>query len=201
MLWRVTGTNDDAPGVRSYFDEFAICHAPIAVGQRMDVLAKLAEPGLVVFNGGIAPARAFEKGHTVIRRFTAGIGCEDAAVEVLQPSHPQAAIELAGKPTGHADVIRMHVGGNDAGQRALIGTAGKYRTPGSQRIVSAHSCVHHGPAALVFQAPDIDVIELHRQRHAHPNHAGCDLQRLAGFRRRIKRIHQRGFDQPFPRRR
>ena len=68
--------------------------------------------------------------------------------------------------------------------------------PGGQRLVGAHPRVHHRPAVVFLDAPDVDVVQHHRQRHAHPHHAGRHLERRARLGRLLEGVDQRGFGQP-----
>ena len=193
----MAGAHNHPPAVGANADLLTIHHAPVTVGQGVDVFAKVAKTGLVVFNGCIAPAGLAVEHDGVGGRLAARIRREHAAVQVLHTGHPQAAFELAREPAGHADVVRVHVGGKHPGQGALVIAAGKQRAPGGQRLIGAHPGVDHGPAVFVRQAPDVDVVERHGQRHAHPDYTGRDLQHLARIGRGLKRINQRGLVQPF----
>src|SRR5665647_1293431 len=55
VLGRMARADDNAPSVGANPDFFAILDAAIALRQGMDVFAKVAETGLVVFNGPTAP--------------------------------------------------------------------------------------------------------------------------------------------------
>jgi hypothetical protein len=177
-------------------DQFPIDDAAVALRQGVDAFAEIAESGPVILQRRLAPACPAIERDTVVGCLTTGICGQHAAVQVLQPRHPQPAVELAREPPGHADVVRMHVGAKDPGQRPLLGGGGKEFAPGSQGLISAHPGVHHGPALVVLKAPDVDVVERDRQGHAHPDHARCDLLHLAGLGRRLERVDERRLLQP-----
>ena len=114
MLRGVPSANDDAPGAVSDRDVFPILYAAIALWQGVDVLAKIPKTGLVVFYGPLTPTRFLVKRDSFLGRFAAGITGQHAAVQILQLRHPQAAMEFAGQPPRHPDVVGMHVRANDA---------------------------------------------------------------------------------------
>src|SRR5690606_19293651 len=54
-----------------------------------------------------------------------------------------------------------------------------------------HAGVDHGPAGLVVDRPQVDVVQREGQRHAYPVHAGRHLDRAATRRRLREGIRQR----------
>ena len=190
MLGRMAGAHNDAPGIRTDLEFFAIGHPAVAVGQGMDVFAKFAKTALVVFDGCIAPAGLAEKRDALVGRLAAGVGCQHAAVQVFKPRHPQAAFEFAREPARHAHVVGVHVGDKDAAQGALVMSVCKQLAPGRQCGVGADAGVHHRPATFFLNAPDVDVVEDERQRHSHPDHARRDLNRPAHAGRCLKRVDE-----------
>ncbi len=196
MFRRMAGADDDPPVVLADADHLAVADAPVAVGQRMDALAEVAEARAVVLDGRITPAGAVVEDHAVVRRLAAGVGGEHAAVQVFQPRHPQPALELLGQPAGHADMVGVHVGGEDAAQTLAVRGLAEQLAPRGQSLVGAHAGVHHRPTVILLDAPDVDVVQHHRQRHAHPYHARRHLERLARRGRVLEGVHQRGFGQP-----
>jgi hypothetical protein len=95
-------------------DVLAVLHASIAVGERVDHLAEAAESRAVAFNVVVAPSRLAIEAHAVFRRLAAPCRHQHAALQVFESRHPQAAVEAAGDPAGHADVVRVHVRDQDA---------------------------------------------------------------------------------------
>jgi hypothetical protein len=65
---------------------------------------------------------------------------------------------------------------------------GEDALPGLPRLVGGDAAIDHGPAALpalrgidlIFQQPQVDVVQRKGQPHAQPAHAGRDLHGAAG---------------------
>jgi len=51
---------------------------------------------------------------------------------------------------------------------------GEHVLPVRARFLAAQAGVHDPPAGIVLQDVQVDVVQFHRQRHAHPQHAGLD---------------------------
>ena len=190
MLRAVAAAHDHLPVVRADAQHVAVLHAPEAVGHRVDQLAEVAEPGLVALPCRLAPAGPAVEGEGIGGRFAAGVADQRAAVQVLEARHPELAIELARQPARHADMVGVHVRDDHALDRATVGRAVEQRTPGRDALFVAHARVDHGPTRAVLDRIQVDVVQLERQRHADPQHAGCHFERLAGGRRRIERVDQ-----------
>ena len=73
-----------------------------------------------------------------------------------------------------AHVVRMVVGHEDAAQRPAAEHVLLELQPGVAADVVGHAGVHQQPAVAVVEQPDVDVVELHRQRDAQPQHAVGD---------------------------
>ena len=97
------------------------------------------------------------------------------------------------QPGGVAHVIRMVVSGNDPQQRAAGESPGEVTFPQRARGIVPVAAIDGRPAFdaidLVGQQPQIDVIECKRERHAQPQHAGCDLDHPA--RRGYDRVRKK----------
>jgi len=117
MLGRVAAASDDAPGLVVDLRLHAVADAVVGVGQAVDHVAEVAEARAIRLDGVIAPAGLAEECQRIGRRFTPAVGGHDAADHVFEPRHPQPCAELAGEPTSHADVVGVHVGDEDAGER------------------------------------------------------------------------------------
>ncbi len=120
----------------------------------------------------------------------AGIGGEIAAHQIIGARHPQLAAETAHQPTGHADMIGMQMGDDHPLDGLARHGPGEELLPGLGRGLVAHAGIDHGPAVAILQQPQIDVVELERQAHAHPMHARRNLDGLAGFGPRLEGIVQ-----------
>jgi hypothetical protein len=57
---------------------------------------------------------------------------------------------------------------------------GEHGLPVRLDVVEVEAGVDDGPAVLLLQQPQVDVVQLEGQRHAQPAHAGREFQRLAG---------------------
>ncbi|MCY1269743.1 hypothetical protein D9M68_195560 [compost metagenome] len=182
MFGRVAGADDDLPVVRANTDGVAIGQAVEALGQGVDVLAEAAEAGAVHLDRFVVPACAAIELDRVIGRRAPRIRRQHAAHQVFQPRHPQLAVELAGQPPGHADVVGVHMGHEQArqatGERAACGEQGAPGLGGFRRLQAG---VDGGPAIAVADGPQVDVVQAQRHRHAQPQDTGRYLAGVAGF--------------------
>src|ERR1019366_7476008 len=87
------------------------------------------------------------------------------------------------QPSGHTNMIRMHVSHQHPLDGFALKPAGEQAGPDIDCLRVPHAGVDNGPAVSVLERPNIDVIEPHRQWHANPYDAGRYLQRLTGHRR------------------
>src|SRR5690606_4443968 len=101
VLRRVAAADDHGPVVLADADRLAVLDPAVAVGQAVDALAKAAEARAVVLERVLVPARAPIELDAVLGCLAPGVGHEHAAREVLEPRHPQPAVELAREPAGH----------------------------------------------------------------------------------------------------
>jgi hypothetical protein len=174
--------HDHPPSVLADGDGFTITQAPEAVGQRMHVLAKATKARAVHVQRFFAPSYLPVEADGVVRGLAAGVGHQGAAGQVFKPSHPQPALELACEPAGHAHVIGVHVGAEDAGDARALRRGGQRAlgrnqlAPSGQRLGCLGAGINHRPAGpkLVFvgQRPQVDVVQGKRQVHAYPQHPG-----------------------------
>ncbi|CAM3411640.1 hypothetical protein CUTA107171_26345 [Cupriavidus taiwanensis] len=182
MFGGVAGADDDLPVVGADADGIAVGQPAEALGQGMHVLAEAAEAGAVHLDRLVIPAGLAIERDGVVRRGAAGVGGEHAAHQVFEPGHPELAVELAGEPSGHADVVRMHMRHEQAGQAAFQRAAtGKQRAPGLRGFRGLQAGIDRGPAAAVADGPQVDMVEPQRHRHAQPQYAGCDFPRTTRF--------------------
>lgn len=70
-----------------------------------------------------------------------------------------------------------------AGQRAC-----QQRLPYRAAPAAGESRIHHRPAIAIVQRVDIDMVQSHRQRQSHPEHACRHLDRLALGGRHLERM-------------
>ena len=94
-----------------------------------------------------------------------------------------------GEPTGKADVVGMKVGDEDAGD-GPVAQMGEDLFPQVLGFGRMDAGVDDGPAFSVLDQPDVDVVELERQRHSDPMDAGRHFDGLAGFGFLRKRVFQ-----------
>ena len=130
-------------------------HAPVAVGQGVDALAEVAEAGAVVLDrrrrssrrGGRSRSRRRGASRPVSATSTRQVRYSS---RVIHSRH----VELARQPAGHADVVGVHVGDEDARQRALRRRASANSSrQAASGLVGAHAGVDDGPAVAVVDAP------------------------------------------------
>lgn len=156
MLGRMATADDDPPVVRADVHGLAVADAPKAVGQRMQILAKAAEAGAVDIERLFAPAGLAVKADGLVGRLPAGVACQGAAGQVFEPCHPQPAAELAREPAGHADMVRVHVGAQDARDARALRSGGQRAVgsdqlaPGSERLGRLGAGIDDGPAVTVL---------------------------------------------------
>ena len=94
VLGRVAVADDDAPVVLADAQRLAVADAAVAVGQRVDELAELAEAGAAVLDRGFAPAGAAVEADRVSWGLAPGVGRQYAADQVLQLGHPRRQSNL-----------------------------------------------------------------------------------------------------------
>ncbi len=190
MFRRMARAHHDAPDVVADNDLIAVLYAPIGVGELVDGLAEAAEAGLVVLQGVVMPTGGAIEVDGVRGRLAAGVGHQHAALQIFQPGHPQAALELAGDPAGQADVIGMQVRHEQPGDRRAAQRAREHLSPGLRGLVGLHAGVDERPAIAIADGPDVDEGQRSAKRHAHPKNARRDFDGLAELRAVLQRIDQ-----------
>ena len=100
-------------------------------------------------------------------------------VEHLDLGDPGADLELVAEPAREAEVVRVAVRNDDALDWLLAAVRLEHGFPVRLDVVEVEAGVDDGPAVVLFQQPQVDVVQLEGQRHAHPAHAGSDFQRLS----------------------
>ncbi len=73
---------------------------------------------------------------------------------------------LRAEPAGETEMVRMEMGGQQAGNRPLCKRAAQECAPTLPRALVGDPGVDEGPALVVFEQPDVDVIEREGQREA-----------------------------------
>ena len=87
-------------------------------------------------------------------------------------------------------MIGMIVGDDDAFYRSAAEMISEDLFPERFGRVDAVTAIDDGPAATIFQQPQIDVIQRKRQRHAQPKNAGhnlCDFARCGNVGKKISK--------------
>ena len=102
---------------------------------------------------------------------------------VTDRGHPHRRAVALMQPARETHVVRMIVRDEDPAQRATLEIVRLETVPRRAADVVGQARVHQHPAVFVPQQPDVDVVQLHRQRNARPAQAGADLDGAAGFRR------------------
>mmetsp|Transcript_53307 Transcript_53307/g.125313 ORF Transcript_53307/g.125313 Transcript_53307/m.125313 type:complete len:212 (-) Transcript_53307:768-1403(-) len=97
---------------------------------------------------------------------------------------PQPALPFLRQPLREAEVVRVKVRRHHAQHRQAVQAFGKHPLPVRPRVFAGDAAVDDGPALAavdaVTQQPQVDMVQRKRQAHAHPAHAGRQVQRLAG---------------------
>ncbi len=181
MLRRMPVAADHAPGVAADGDRVAFDDAVIGAGQAIDAVTEAAEAGAVALQDVFRKSGRAVEAQRLGRRLLAGVGDEVAAHQEFGARDPEFDAELSHQPAGEPDVVGMHVGDDHALDRAALHRPGEELFPGLGRLLVADAAVDHGPAVAIFEQPQIDVVELHRQAHAHPVHAGRHDDAPSGF--------------------
>jgi hypothetical protein len=106
-----------------------------------------------------------------------------------QPARMLGRAPALAQPVRQPDVVRVHVRDDDAQDRQAVERGREHLLPLRLRFVAGDAAVDHRPALAaveaVAQQPEVDVVEGEGQRHAHPAHAGSDLEGGAGGRERV----------------
>src|ERR1700722_15255843 len=114
MLGRMPPPHNRPPQYSAYLEFLTVHYAAITVRECIYHLAKAAEPRLVVFDRLTIPTGCVIEPQRVTWSFAAGVGDQHATCQVLQTRRPQLATKTPRQPTGHPDVIRMHMSADDA---------------------------------------------------------------------------------------
>src|SRR6185437_6222698 len=172
---------DHAPHMVADRDLLAFDNAAIGARQLVDAMAEAAEARAIILEQVLREACRPIEAQTLGGRFQSGVGHQVAAHEEFRARDPKFDVELAHQPAGEADMVGMHVSDDHALDLAAAHRTGEELLPGLRRLLVANAAVDDGPTVAVLQQPQIDVVELHRQAHAHPVHAGCHDDALARF--------------------
>ena len=81
------------------------------------------------------------------------------------------------EPRGQPDVIGVVMGDNDTAHGLACKRPCEQRFPDRPPAFGGKAGINHRPAVAIVQRIDIHVIQLHRQRQAHPKHAVSDRDR------------------------
>src|SRR5690606_24145433 len=95
----------------------------------------------------------------------------------------QRRVEPAAEPAGETYVIRMEMCREHARDALSSEGTGEDALPGAPRDVVIDPGVDDGPSFGIFQEVDVDVVELERKRHPHPQETIADAADLTGRRR------------------
>jgi len=82
----------------------------------------------------------------------------------------------------------MEVRDDDARDRPPRERPAQRGVPERARLLEPHPGVDDRPAVAVLEHPEIDVVELERQRHAQPGDARGDIEQATGARRGRPRV-------------
>ena len=181
MLGGVAAAHDHVPAVAAQGDRMGVDQALEGRGQWHHALGVAA---LVTMEVGDAV-----RGHAVARHVGGAqvlaldeIVARGLRAHVLAQRHPEWRVPLLAQPAGEADVVGMEVRADHARDGFAVELLGEDLLPQFARVLRIDAGVDDGPAVLLLDQPQIDVVELERQRHAQPVDAGGDVLDIAGFR-------------------
>ena len=97
--------------------------------------------------------------------------------------HPDPRVMALGEPAREAHVIRMIVRDEYPREPTARERLDLERLPRGAALLSPETGIDDGARVAVFEQPEIDVVQLHRQRHPQPPQAVGDASSLAGRRR------------------
>ena len=189
VLGAVTVADQDGPVLAADRQDLALPNPLIAGRHGRHALGEHAVGLAVALDLRLVPAAGAPEDRARLWRRT-GIGEQHPAGDIFQLGHQQGRVEPLAQPAGQADMVWMHMGADDPRDRLARQRPGQRRLPARDGVRCSDAGVDDGPALAVLDRIDVDVIELHRQRQAQPQHAGRRLDRLARRRRGAERIGQ-----------
>ena len=184
MLGRVAATDDHLPFVRTELQHLSVAQSLVMLRQRRHTFSESTETGAVIPDRLLSPAGCPIKADAIFGRAATGIGHQYPAGEVFEAGHHQFDAELARQPSGHADMVGMHMRDDDASGLVRCQVFCQHSGPGRDGFGVVDAGIDKRPAALLRDGPQVDVVERERQRHADPAHAGRHLAGLAVVKRR-----------------
>jgi len=158
VLGRVAAADDDTPGSAADEDLLTVGDASEAVRQGVDDLAEVAKSSLITLDRFAIPAGSMIEAQRVRGRFASHVRNESAARQVFESGDPELAVESAGQPAGHADVVGVHVGADDTFYRPIRHQTRHDVLPGGSDGVGPHAGVYQGPTVAVLERPQVDVV-------------------------------------------
>ena len=168
MVGGVAIAKADLPAALAGDDRVAIRQAGEALGHRVDHIGKVegTPGGAFGHQVGRGSGAAVEQ-----QRFGGGQGLD------IQHQHPGIKPCGAGddqldpsalEPTGKADMVGVMVGDDQSGDGFGVQRAAEQRFPQRDAPARHQAGVDDGPAVAIIQGIDVDMVQRHRQRQAHP---------------------------------
>ena len=195
VLGRVAVAGVAGPDVAAHRQPLPFHHpAELARHVRHHARVVVAAVAHLVERGRVGHAVAAEERRRCVAAETGGLDRRHARRVPVRHADPQPAWPLGrapvfGQPARQADVVRVHVGDDDAQHGQAVEFLGKDALPRGAGGVVGDAAVHDGPAlaAVEFVAhqPEVDVVQRERQPHAQPAHPGGDLQRVTTRGQRV----------------
>ena len=180
MFRRVAAADDDAPIVRADAQHHTVGQPVMMLRHRRHRDARVGAR-LRQRLGLLRHAAAAEQRQAGLDQHLAGVEAEAPPHAPLGFADPQFDAERLGQPAGKADMVRVSVGDDEARDLAPRQRAGKHALPHFFRGVGENAGIDQRDAVAIFQEPQIDMVERHRQRHGQPPHAGRDVDDRAGI--------------------
>jgi hypothetical protein len=116
---------------------------------------------------------------------------EDAGHALARGRQPDFGAAALLQPARETDVVRMRMGQQDPPQRQPFEfRSAENRIPHVGAAGRGVAGVDEAPAPVVSQQPEVDVVEVDRQRHAQPQYAWRHLEEAAGADRAFYEVAQ-----------
>ncbi|MNI40625.1 hypothetical protein D3C73_948560 [compost metagenome] len=158
MLRTVPFADHDPPFITADAQNLAVLH-PAVITRK--ILNHAAEPAIAVPPARhlfVRPSRRPIEGFSARRRPQRLVADQQSRGHILRPRHQQRRIELFAQPAGKADMIRVHMSADDAGDGAAAQDAGQRPAPAFARHIRGQTGVDNGPAVSILDGVEIDVV-------------------------------------------
>jgi hypothetical protein len=192
MLRRMAAADDDAPGSPADHELHAVGKTVILLRHRSDQAAVALRPADLDRLLDVAEADAAVEIGELAMEGAGPVGDRLARMAPFAVGGPKLDAEPLGEPAGKAHMVGVEMRADEPRHLLAVERAGEDPLPEPFGLGIADAGIDDCPAGAVLHEPEIDVVELKRQRHAQPAHARRHVQRRARRRRCRMRETQRG---------